>query len=54
MAADLVGLARLAARQDRREDAAALLAGATELAGAAGAHGILRQVTGARNELALP
>ncbi len=49
-----MGLAHLAAQQDRREDAAALLTEATELAETAEAHGVLNQVTEARKELALP
>ncbi|MFC5664554.1 tetratricopeptide repeat protein [Kitasatospora misakiensis] len=54
VAANLVGLAHLAAQQDRRADAAALLAEATGLAETAEAHGILGQVAEARKELALP
>ncbi|MER5355442.1 tetratricopeptide repeat protein [Kitasatospora sp. NPDC002551] len=54
VAANLVGLGYLAAQQDRREDAAALLEEATDLATAAGAHGILRQVADARKDLGLP
>ncbi|MFE9428616.1 tetratricopeptide repeat protein [Kitasatospora sp. NPDC006697] len=53
VAANLVGLAYLAAQQDRRTDAAALLAEATELADTAGAHGVLGWVAEAREELAL-
>ncbi|KJY34024.1 hypothetical protein [Streptomyces sp. NRRL S-495] len=54
VAANLVGLAHLAAQQDRREDAAALLAEATGLAETSEAHGVLNQITEARKELALP
>ncbi|MET8699584.1 tetratricopeptide repeat protein [Kitasatospora sp. NPDC004723] len=54
VAANLVGLGYLAAQQDRREDAAAVLAEATELATTAEAHGILRQITEARKDLDLP
>lgn len=54
VAANLIGLAHLAAQQDRREDAAALLDEATELAGSTESHGVLRWVAGAREELSLP
>ncbi|MFF7454505.1 tetratricopeptide repeat protein [Kitasatospora sp. NPDC008115] len=54
VAANLVGLGYLAAQQDRREDAAALLAEAADLAGTAGADGVLRQVADARKALDLP
>ncbi|MFE6822026.1 tetratricopeptide repeat protein [Streptomyces sp. NPDC057690] len=54
VAANLIGLAHLAAQQDRREDAAALLDEATELAGSTESHGVLRWVAGAREELGLP
>ncbi|SEK52195.1 tetratricopeptide repeat protein [Streptacidiphilus jiangxiensis] len=53
VAANLVGLAYLAAQQDRREDAADLLREAAELAGSSAAHGVLRQVAEARKELDL-
>lgn len=53
VAANLIGLAFLAAQQDRREDAATLLAEAAELAEKSAAHGVLRWVTGAREELGL-
>lgn len=54
VAANLIGLAHLAAQQDRRDDAAALLDEATELAGSTESHGVLRWVAGAREELGLP
>jgi tetratricopeptide (TPR) repeat protein len=54
VAANLVGLAYLAAQQERRDDAAALLEEATELAESSDAHGVLRWVAGAREELKLP
>ncbi|MEV7691307.1 tetratricopeptide repeat protein [Streptomyces bungoensis] len=54
VAANLIGLAHLAAQEDRRDDAAALLAEATALAGKSEAHGVLRWVAGARAELGLP
>ncbi|MDQ0585278.1 hypothetical protein [Streptomyces rishiriensis] len=53
MAANLIGLAHLAAQQERREDAAALLGEATELAESTDSHGVLRWVAGAREELGL-
>ncbi|MFD7640587.1 tetratricopeptide repeat protein [Kitasatospora sp. NPDC059795] len=53
VAANLIGLAFLAAQQERREDAAALLAEAAELAEKSEAHGVLRWVAGAREELGL-
>ncbi|MFD9433381.1 tetratricopeptide repeat protein [Streptomyces sp. NPDC060002] len=54
VAANLIGLAHLAAQQDRRDDAAALLAEATELAESTDSHGVLRWVAQAREELSLP
>ncbi|MGW0872750.1 tetratricopeptide repeat protein [Streptomyces sp. NPDC002740] len=54
VAANLIGLAHLAAQQDRRDDAAALLAEATELAERTDSHGVLRWVAAAREELGLP
>ncbi|AZQ32522.1 tetratricopeptide repeat protein [Streptomyces cyaneochromogenes] len=54
VAANLIGLAYLAAQQDRREEAAELLREAAESAGKAGADGVLRWVTEAREELGLP
>ncbi|MCX4747515.1 tetratricopeptide repeat protein [Kitasatospora sp. NBC_01287] len=53
VAANLIGLAYLAAQQDRRADAAALLAEAEELAERTASHGVLRWVAGARDELDL-
>jgi tetratricopeptide (TPR) repeat protein len=53
VAANLVGLAYLAAQQDRRADAAELLREAAELADSSAAHGVLRQVAEARRELDL-
>ncbi len=50
-AANLVGLAYIAAAQGRRDDALALLDEAGVLAGATGAQRILRQVSQARAEL---
>ncbi|WP_431676643.1 tetratricopeptide repeat protein [Kitasatospora sp. KL5] len=54
VAANLIGLAHLAAQQERHDDAASLLEEATELAEATDAHGVLRWVAGARKELELP
>ncbi|WP_327350584.1 tetratricopeptide repeat protein [Streptomyces sp. NBC_01304] len=54
VAANLIGLAYLAAQQERREDAAALLSEATDLAKETDSHGVLRWVAGAREELSLP
>ncbi|GHH00383.1 tetratricopeptide repeat protein [Streptomyces lanatus] len=51
VAANLIGLAHLAAQQDRREEAAQLLTEAEELAESAGADGVLRWVAGARDSL---
>jgi hypothetical protein len=52
-AADLIGLAHLAARQVRREEAAELLRDAVESAAKAGAEGALRWVAEAREDLDL-
>lgn len=54
VAANLVGLAHVAAQQDRREEAAEFLRQAAEAAGKAGADGVLRWVREAREELDLP
>ena len=54
VAANLVGLAYLAAQQERRDDAAALLREATELAENTDSHGVLRWVAEAREEIKLP
>ncbi|NEA62084.1 tetratricopeptide repeat protein [Streptomyces sp. SID12488] len=54
VAANLVGLAYLAAQQERRDDASALLKEATELAERTDSQGVLRWVAGAREELSLP
>jgi len=54
VAANLIGLAHLAAQQERRDDAAARLKEATELAERTESHGILRWVAGAREELRIP
>ncbi|MDX3453648.1 tetratricopeptide repeat protein [Streptomyces sp. ME02-8801-2C] len=53
VAANLIGLAYIAAQQERRDDAAALLKEATELAESSDSHGVLRWVAGAREELDL-
>ncbi|AUG82122.1 hypothetical protein CFP65_7549 [Kitasatospora sp. MMS16-BH015] len=53
VAANLIGLAYLAAQEDRRPEAARLLAEATELATSADAHGVLGWIAGAREELGL-
>ncbi|GAA2748791.1 tetratricopeptide repeat protein [Kitasatospora cinereorecta] len=53
-AANLIGLAHLAAQQDRRDDAAAHLAEATHLAETSDAKGVLHWITDARAELDLP
>ncbi|MFE7271604.1 tetratricopeptide repeat protein [Streptomyces sp. NPDC057623] len=53
VAANLIGLAHVAAQQDRREEAAELLREAGESAGKAGAEGVLRWVAEARGELGL-
>lgn len=53
VAANLIGLAYLAAQQERRDDAAALLKEATELAESTESHGVLRWVATAREELNL-
>lgn len=54
VAANLIGLAYLAAQQDRRDDAAALLKEAAELAESTDSHGVLRWVAEARDEISLP
>ncbi|WP_329277858.1 tetratricopeptide repeat protein [Streptomyces sp. NBC_01451] len=54
VAANLVGLAYVAAQQERRDDAAALLKEAAELAESTDSQGVLRWVTGASEELKLP
>ncbi|MFD9125059.1 tetratricopeptide repeat protein [Kitasatospora sp. NPDC059571] len=54
VAANLIGLAHLAAQQERRDDAAALLKEATQLAESTESHGVLRWVAAARTELDLP
>lgn len=54
VAANLIGLAYLAAQQERRDDAAALLEEATELAASTDSHGVLRGVAEARTEINLP
>ncbi|KUF13277.1 tetratricopeptide repeat protein [Streptomyces silvensis] len=54
VAANLIGLAYLAAQQGRRDEATALLEEAAELARSTDSHGVLRWVEGARQELALP
>jgi len=53
VAANLIGLAFLAAQQERPADAAALLVEAAELAEKSEAHGVLRWVADARGELGL-
>ncbi|EST18419.1 hypothetical protein M878_44695 [Streptomyces roseochromogenus subsp. oscitans DS 12.976] len=53
VAANLIGLAYLTAQQERRDDAAALLKEATELAETTGSNGVLRWIAGARKELNL-
>ncbi|MER5641230.1 tetratricopeptide repeat protein [Kitasatospora sp. NPDC002227] len=53
VAANLLGMAYLADQEQRREDAAALLAEATDLARGAEAHGVLGWIAGAREELGL-
>ncbi|WP_354645369.1 tetratricopeptide repeat protein [Kitasatospora camelliae] len=54
VAANLIGLAYLAAQQERRDDAMTHLGEATELAEATAAHGALRWVTEARKDLDMP
>jgi hypothetical protein len=51
VAANLVGLAYVAAAQGRREDALALIEEAGSIADASGARAILRQVDEARTQL---
>jgi tetratricopeptide (TPR) repeat protein len=51
VAADLIGLAYIAAGQGRRDDALAILAEAGDLATASGAHRILRSVAEARSAI---
>jgi len=51
VAANLVGLAYIAAAQDRRDDARALVEEAAAIAEASGAHGIMRAVDEARTQL---
>ena len=52
VAANLIGLAYIAAAQDRRDDALAILTEAGDLARASGAHRILRSVEEARAAIA--
>ena len=54
VAANLIGLAYVAAQQDRREEAAELLREAVEAAEKSGAEGVLRWVAEAREDLDLP
>ena len=54
VAANLIGLAYLTAEQERRDEAAALLKEAAELARSTDSHGVLRWIAGAREELDLP
>ncbi|GGU42790.1 tetratricopeptide repeat protein [Streptomyces violascens] len=54
VAANLIGLAYLAAQQNRRDEAAALLTEATDLARSSDSHGVLRQIAGAREDLNMP
>ncbi|MDF3145516.1 MULTISPECIES: tetratricopeptide repeat protein [unclassified Streptomyces] len=54
VAANLIGLAYVAAQQDRREEAAELLREAVESAEKSGAEGVLRWVAEAREDLDLP
>jgi tetratricopeptide (TPR) repeat protein len=53
VAANLIGLAYLAAQQDRRDDAGVLLEEAADLAESTMSHGVLRWVAGAREEMGL-
>ncbi|MFK0160486.1 tetratricopeptide repeat protein [Streptomyces sp. NPDC090493] len=53
VAANLIGLAYLTAQQERRDEAAALLKEAAELAQSTDSHGVLRWIAGARKELDL-
>ncbi|RKE22490.1 tetratricopeptide repeat protein [Streptomyces sp. TLI_171] len=54
VAANLIGLAHLAAQQQRRADAARLLDEAAELAAASEAHAVAGWVVDARQEIGLP
>ncbi|MFC7219229.1 tetratricopeptide repeat protein [Streptomyces polyrhachis] len=54
VAANLIGLAHLAAQQGHPQDAASLLTEATALAEKTKSHGVLRWVTSTREELNLP
>ncbi|MEU8951394.1 tetratricopeptide repeat protein [Streptomyces sp. NPDC048489] len=54
VAANLITLAEFAAEQDRRDDAAALLKEAHELAESTESHGVLRWLAAARERLDLP
>ncbi|WP_377268594.1 tetratricopeptide repeat protein [Peterkaempfera sp. SMS 1(5)a] len=54
VAANLIGLAYLAAQQQRQDDASALLSEAVELAAKTESHGMLRSAEEARAELRLP
>ncbi|MEV4561751.1 tetratricopeptide repeat protein [Kitasatospora sp. NPDC049285] len=54
VAANQIGLAHIAAQQDRRDDAAALLKEATTLAESTGSRNVLRWIAAAREELDLP
>ena len=53
VAANLIVLAHLAAQQERRDDAGALLEEAAGLAESTTSHSVLRWVAGAREELSL-
>lgn len=53
VAANLVGLVYLAAQEERRGDAVALLAEAEELATGTASHGVLRWIAEARRDLGL-
>jgi tetratricopeptide (TPR) repeat protein len=54
VAANLIGLAHLAAQQERRDEAAALLKEAEDLARSTDSLGVVRWITAAREELGLP
>lgn len=54
VAANLIGLAYLAAQQERRDEAAARLTEAEELARTSDSHGVLLWIAGAREDLNLP